>query len=529
MRQQHQIYHRLYENYSKRLSADEAFGLSPFSVSREWDPSHKYQEEGMLRNKNGTPETFDYKKQVISNRPVYHGEFLERAPALPPSEQLKLRIDLNGQSNTKKSQQRSNATPGSTNLNHGNNSQSDLRPRPLGPRCQPKENTQGLRKLRPSIESPREFVRGPYPMGPRPQPEEKPKEKVRGFRGMRSSIVATSRKHEGTDGAETRVSKLRNIFDPPQNGKTPPRVLVKKRREPEARNYNVAPERIPLLEQRASISGFDGTESSPLKERIGLYESLNTRNGNPSSASTPAKNHSQEIPSARVQKGKSSGTRSQYVKDTLRRVSPSWRKTTHKNAHGSSGKQNDETGDAWWMARNNEVTNKTPRSQLSSATTKIQPSTPSKPNRPMAFEVENHAKVYQDLAKNLQRLPAREASKNRGFNVDGEGGVKPSNPVAAPLSSMSASKFNTKQPGVNRRPAIENIGIRHSSEATRVKADHTGLYTKTRRRISRSGGPFVAGVNYQLDHPKPVRSSELKRLASLCRDKIRKVSGGAKE
>lgn len=41
-----------------------------------------------------------------------------------------------------------------------------------------------------------------------------------------------------------------------------------------------------------------------------------------------------------------------------------------------------------------------------------------------------------------------------------------------------------------------------------------------RRWISRSGGPLVARVQCDLQQPRPVRANEVRRLVSLCRDKM---------
>lgn len=490
------------------VSGRETFGLPPFLVSR--DPRHKHQAEGTPINRNSTRESFADKRHSVSIPPTPpphihlprgappipppHRHLPRRAPPTPPphiylpgrapvlpfSEQLKPGSDSNTQKDPKKSLPYS-SNPQLTKLNHGNESRlnlgspvlRDAQDQPSATQCQPKENTRGLH-------------------------------------AMRSSIVAPSRKNENSTGTRTgtRVSNLRKLFDPPKN--TPPRVLVKKHRGTTPRTNTATPERAPLLQQRGSISGFDGTQASPLKDRIGHFESLNVRNGEPSDASTPTENMnlSQNRLPARGHERKMLGTRSQNAKTTLRRFSP-WRNTPPDNGAN-------ETKDAWWVTRNIRVIKKPPRTQLPPA---------------MTLEGDDSAKLHQGTSNIPSFLSARWVLKNRGSSLESEGGVKPSNTNHGPLSSISTSKLNTRQSGANRAPAAsENLGMRPSSDsAPAKKTDKTGLYIKGRRRISRSGGPFVAGVNYELDQPRTIRASELKRLASLCKEKIRKVSGGTKE
>lgn len=62
------------------------------------------------------------------------------------------------------------------------------------------------------------------------------------------------------------------------------------------------------------------------------------------------------------------------------------------------------------------------------------------------------------------------------------------------------------------RPKLSTLGI----------DNHLALHRRNvnRRWISRSSGPMIAKVHCELEQPKPVRAREMRRLASLCRDRV---------
>ncbi|KAK5994910.1 hypothetical protein PT974_03298 [Cladobotryum mycophilum] len=96
--------------------------------------------------------------------------------------------------------------------------------------------------------------------------------------------------------------------------------------------------------------------------------------------------------------------------------------------------------------------------------------------------------------------------QRNGFNVDGEAG-----PCVYQPSAPSGYQEAPENDGVAILP---KLGL---NDKDRQPSGHRIL---GRRWISRTNGPLVAKVNCALEHPKPVRAGEMRRLASICKDKV---------
>lgn len=92
-----------------------------------------------------------------------------------------------------------------------------------------------------------------------------------------------------------------------------------------------------------------------------------------------------------------------------------------------------------------------------------------------------------------------------GYNVDGEGGADFQQEYRA-IPCEETSINGCEASSTKQKPGI---GDRHPS-----------LRLLRRRLISRSHGLFVSQAHCTLQQPQPVRGKEIRRLTSLCRERM---------
>lgn len=95
--------------------------------------------------------------------------------------------------------------------------------------------------------------------------------------------------------------------------------------------------------------------------------------------------------------------------------------------------------------------------------------------------------------------------QRRGFNVDGEGGFD--------LQLQHGADF-CEEMSTN---ACESFPAKHRLS---IVDRHPSLRLLSRRLMSRSHGLFVSQAHCTLQQPQPVRGGEIRRITSLCKDRM---------
>ncbi|CAM1501151.1 Fc.00g103130.m01.CDS01 [Cosmosporella sp. VM-42] len=274
-------------------------------------------------------------------------------------------------------------------------------------------------------------------------------------------------------------------------------------------------------------------EESPLKDKIGLFESLDREERNKKMASTKAKSLSQERQSFRNYKRKlSRAGKSLQMKGTLHRLSTSWRKRsseeTMSNPEPSAPDEN-KTYDAWWVKRDKAMAKKAFATQHSSnraefgssfASGTDQQGSPNHYSAPIETEM---------LVRGKPGLSINTSLNGRRYNVDGEGGSQTSIPKPSQLPKIAHPSFYLKGSCRIRQSAVsEDLGARRSSSSNTIEdIKQVGATTWARRRVSRSFGPLVASSSCTIEEPRPIRTNELRRLVSLCKERVaQRMSSG---
>lgn len=387
--------------------------------------------------------------------------------------------------------------------------------------------------------------------------------------GSTAQKPLVARKSKATFGvAQSKIASLRQIFDRPKSTTTSPITSAKtKRRETTPIPMASTPNKPRRLQKSSTVQMLGSTDSlkintrdtiidnaipssrsqipnsstislpqkeSPLKEKIGLFESLARESCDGSPRSTRSKKVTQEKPFLQNYKRKISGVKKSFqIKGTLRRLSASWRTSSEDNeVFEAETKTQDVTKpkDAWWMRRDLAVIKKAPRPQLTPRAAEVKSSSTSATNKEWSKARAAVVKKDSHAFWDTKCISKRWSLNDQGFNVDGEGGARSRGteffkhhnspiPVALSLSkSASYSMGNNANDGSLSPPTAP----------TGQKA--FGTHSLFRRRTSRSSGPFVANAYCKLEQPKPVRAGEMRRIISLCKDKVtRRVSGGGYE
>ncbi|KAH6962291.1 hypothetical protein BKA56DRAFT_598683 [Ilyonectria sp. MPI-CAGE-AT-0026] len=130
--------------------------------------------------------------------------------------------------------------------------------------------------------------------------------------------------------------------------------------------------------------------------------------------------------------------------------------------------------------------------------------------------------LHPDCASVNKYMTPRGSLVRLEFNIDGEGGLHPSSTMSpsAPLLPCSGSRHRMSPLALTGRQ-------RSIIDSTTTAKEQDGPRYRVRRIISRSSGPFVSRSYCTLEQPKPVRANELRRLVSLCKEKVaRRISSG---
>ncbi|KAF7552366.1 hypothetical protein G7046_g7435 [Stylonectria norvegica] len=275
-------------------------------------------------------------------------------------------------------------------------------------------------------------------------------------------------------------------------------------------------------------------ETSPLREKIGLFESLSRQGLDGETSSCSPKAASSDRPLLSEYRRKLSGMgKSNHMKGALRRLSASWKR---RSSERSSGSQQDslllgcnDTRDTWWVKRDSVATSKAAARRMPPSSGRLRSHATSSDGR----ETPRQAFPQGDPSSPRERKHGNRQSDHsslaaQGMNVNGESGLRISTRGSPSKASLSERRLYQKATCVIHPLGVEEefVSRRFSiSESVRDEVELTRA--QTRRRISRSGGPFVAKSYCALEQPKPIRANELKRLVSLCKEKVvRRISSG---
>lgn len=269
-----------------------------------------------------------------------------------------------------------------------------------------------------------------------------------------------------------------------------------------------------LFLSRNSGSWATKQGSSPLKDKIGIFESLSRQSS--TADSTRSLRGSSEKPPHPPQPRRNTSKQAAYlsrtasrIKATLRKIPVSWERG-HSKRELPLGKENADGGNNHQGAENKSEEKSCTNDSMPLPTGKREPA--SRVNIRRLF-----SPVSSLSGKGAWPTPTPYNSISRG------GGLKTSSANPKPASKGLLSVFGS-----------DNTTSTQSAPAAATPAPNSETRTigaqpsRGKRWISRSGDePMIARAQCKLDQPMPVRGDELKRLVTLCKDSaLRRRSRG---
>ncbi|KAI1017211.1 hypothetical protein LB505_001927 [Fusarium chuoi] len=253
---------------------------------------------------------------------------------------------------------------------------------------------------------------------------------------------------------------------------------------------------------------------SPLKQKIDLFESLD-RQVPPLDPPRPIDTSKQ--PMFKINKRKSSvvgplGT----FKGTLRRISTSYRRipsewsTTSSRDIAPSQLRGSDDDTVVQDGQAAEFANDEPLSPHSIDAI---------PSQPVLGQILLSNEIISPLSLGKSSSLPRSSITQAGFNIDGEAGLSVAPP---PLFAEPQRRFS------RTRHALSRAANRFSLPDIEKELELVELLENDRQTVP-AHNTFVSKVVCELEQPRPVRANELKRLVSLCKEKVRRISGGRSE
>ncbi|KAF4335096.1 hypothetical protein FBEOM_11074 [Fusarium beomiforme] len=284
---------------------------------------------------------------------------------------------------------------------------------------------------------------------------------------------------------------------------------------PRFRSKSYAPRR-----SRATIDspqtpvGRRNTEKdvSPLKQKIDLFESLDRQ--------APSINSHRLIDtgkrSVQIAKQKDSIIGPLRIfKGTLRRISTScrripseWSTTSSRDIGTSQLRGSDDT-----LVQTDQTARFATDEPLSPH------SIDTVPGPPVLGQTFLPDEIISPLALEKSLSLPRSSITQAGFNIDGEAGLSAAPP---PLFAGPQRRFSLAKYGLSR------ASTRFSPPDIEKELELIELLEDDRQTVP-APDPFISKVGCQLEQPRPVRAKELKRIVSLCKEKVRKMSAGRSE
>ncbi|KAF4499263.1 hypothetical protein FAGAP_4554 [Fusarium agapanthi] len=286
---------------------------------------------------------------------------------------------------------------------------------------------------------------------------------------------------------------------------------------PKFRSKSYAPRRSrATVESPQTPVGRRNTEKhiSPLKQKIDLFESLDRQVPSLDSP-RPIETSKQSV--FKINKRKSSVVGPlRSFKGTLRRISTSYRRipsewsTTSSRDIAPSQHRGSDEDTVVQGGQSVESANDEPLSPHSIDVI---------PGQPVLGETFLTNEIISPLSLEKPSSLPRSSITQAGFNMDGEAGLSVAPP---PLFAEPQRRFS------HTKHALSRAANRFSLPDIEKELELIELLENDRQTVP-AHNTLVSKVVCQLEQPRPVRANELKRLVTLCKEKVRKMSGGRSE
>ncbi|CAJ0540783.1 Ff.00g077230.m01.CDS01 [Fusarium sp. VM40] len=248
---------------------------------------------------------------------------------------------------------------------------------------------------------------------------------------------------------------------------------------------------------------------SPLKQKIDLFKSLDHHDTiQDSPVSTPvgkrpllqgAQRQDSVIGPLRSFKGTL-----RKISTSCRRVSSEWSTTSSREIGTSILRSSDNSP----VTHEDQVVGTAVKEPLSPLTLDAFP------NRPILSQTFLTNEISPLALEKPLSLP-RASIARAGFNIDGEAGMSGAPP---PLFAEPQRRFSYT------RHALSRVANRFSLPDVGKELEFIELLEDNLRN-----NPFVSRSRCELEQPRPVRANKVRRLVSLCKDKVRRISAGHSE
>ncbi|KAF5264162.1 hypothetical protein AU210_008456 [Fusarium oxysporum f. sp. radicis-cucumerinum] len=253
---------------------------------------------------------------------------------------------------------------------------------------------------------------------------------------------------------------------------------------------------------------------SPLKQKIDLFESLDRQAPSLDSTHT-IDTGKQSVFNINKRKSSIVGPLRTF-KGTLRQISTSYRRTpsewstTSSRDIAPSQLRGSEDATVVQDGQAVEFANDEPLSPRSIDAI---------PGQPVLGQTFLTNEIISPLLLEKSSSLPRNSITQAGFNMDGEAGFGVAPP---PLFTEPQRRFSHTKHGLSR------AANRFSLPDIEKELELIELLEDDRQTVP-AHSPFVSKVVCELEQPRPVHANELKRLVTLCKEKIRKISGGRSE
>ncbi|KIL95770.1 hypothetical protein FAVG1_00508 [Fusarium avenaceum] len=248
---------------------------------------------------------------------------------------------------------------------------------------------------------------------------------------------------------------------------------------------------------------------SPLKQKIDLFKSLDHHD---TTQDSPVSSPVGKRPLLQVTQRQDSvigplrsfkGTL-RKISTSCRRVSSEWSTTSSREIGTSILRSSDNSP----VTHEDQVVGTAVEEPLSPLTLDAFP------NRPILSQIFLTNEISPLALEKPLSLP-RASVARAGFNIDGEAGMSGAPP---PLFAEPQRRFS------RTRHALSRAANRFSLPDVGKELELIELLEDNLRN-----NPFISRSRCELEQPRPVRANKVRRLVSLCKDKVRRISAGHSE
>ncbi|KAG4288394.1 hypothetical protein FPRO06_06046 [Fusarium proliferatum] len=256
---------------------------------------------------------------------------------------------------------------------------------------------------------------------------------------------------------------------------------------------------------------------SPLKQKIDLFESLDRQ---VPLLDSPRPIDTGKQPMFKISKRKSSVVGAlRTFKGTLRQISTSYRRIPSEWSTTSSRDITPSQEKALRGSDDDTVVQFGQAAEFANDEPLSPHSIDAIPSQPVLGQTFLTNEIISPLSLGKPSSLPRSSITQAGFNIDGEAGLSVAPP---PLFAEPQRRFSRTKHALSRaanRFSLPDIG----KELELIEL------LENDRQTAPAYNTFVSKVVCELEQPRPVRANELKRLVSLCKEKVRRISGGRSE